>query len=125
MIGHKFLGIQWQDKLHVDAALPFGLRSAPKIFTALADAVEWIAQDSIPVALPAWTTSSLVELVIHRSVLYVCKHLGVPLAEEKLEGPSDCLVFFGIVIDTVRGELRRPVQKLERLQSQLVEWRTK
>jgi len=26
----------------VDATLPFGLRSAPKIFTAVADALEWI-----------------------------------------------------------------------------------
>ena len=30
--------------LFVDTVLPFGLRSAPKIFTALADAVEWIAK---------------------------------------------------------------------------------
>ena len=28
----------------MDTALPFGLRSAPKIFTAVADAVEWIAK---------------------------------------------------------------------------------
>ncbi len=29
-------------KEFVDATFPFGLRSAPKIFTALADSVEWI-----------------------------------------------------------------------------------
>ena len=29
----------WKGKLFVDGALPFGLRSAPKIFTALADAL--------------------------------------------------------------------------------------
>ena len=46
----------------------------------------------------------------------VCKYLGVPLVQEKVEGPSDIL---GIVIDTVRGELWLPVQKLE---GQLVEW---
>ena len=38
------LGMMWDGKLYVDAALPFGLRSAPKIFTALADAIEWIAK---------------------------------------------------------------------------------
>lgn len=32
------LGMRWEDNLFVDAALPFSLRSAPKIFTAVADA---------------------------------------------------------------------------------------
>jgi len=31
------LGMVWRDQLYVDGALPFGLRSAPKLFTALAD----------------------------------------------------------------------------------------
>jgi hypothetical protein len=39
------LGMQWKDGVYVDAALPFGLRSAPKIFNALADAVEWIGRE--------------------------------------------------------------------------------
>ena len=36
------LGMIWDDTLYVDASLPFGLRSAPKIFNALADTLEWI-----------------------------------------------------------------------------------
>ena len=36
------LGMQWNGALFVDTILPFGLRWAPKIFTALADAAEWI-----------------------------------------------------------------------------------
>ena len=34
------LSIVWNNQLHIDAALPFGLRSAPLIFTALADALQ-------------------------------------------------------------------------------------
>ena len=30
-----FLAVRWQDELFLDAALPFGLRSAPKIFSAV------------------------------------------------------------------------------------------
>ena len=30
--------------LYVDTAIPFGLRSAPKIFTAVADTMEWMAK---------------------------------------------------------------------------------
>ena len=35
------LGMRWKEKIYVDAALSFGLQSAPKIFTALADALTW------------------------------------------------------------------------------------
>jgi len=38
------LGMQWEGMIFVDTTLPFGLQSAPKIFTALADAVEWVLQ---------------------------------------------------------------------------------
>ena len=38
------LGMKWQDKVFVDKALLFGLRSAPLIFTALADCLQWIMQ---------------------------------------------------------------------------------
>ena len=34
------LGVRWYDACYVDGMLPFGLRSAPKIFTAVADALE-------------------------------------------------------------------------------------
>ena len=38
------LGIRWGDSYYVDEMLPFGLRSAPKIFTAVADALQWCFQ---------------------------------------------------------------------------------
>ena len=39
------LGMQWQGDYLVDAMLPFGFRSAPIIFTAVADALEWCARE--------------------------------------------------------------------------------
>lgn len=36
------LGIQVQDATFIDTALPFGLRSAPKIFSAFSDALAWV-----------------------------------------------------------------------------------
>ena len=36
------LGMEWKGQLFVDTALPFGLRSAPKVFIAVADALMWI-----------------------------------------------------------------------------------
>ena len=33
------LGMRWDGRIFVDKTLPFGLRSAPMIFSALADAL--------------------------------------------------------------------------------------
>ena len=38
------LGMRWEGMLFIDAALSFGLRSAPKIFTAVAYAIEWMVK---------------------------------------------------------------------------------
>ena len=38
------LGMQWQGAVYVDKALPFGLRSAPLVFTAVADALQWMME---------------------------------------------------------------------------------
>lgn len=37
-----FLGAQWRDGIYKDYQLPIGLASAPAIFSAFADALEWI-----------------------------------------------------------------------------------
>ena len=38
------LGMCWQGSYYADTTLPFGLRSAPLIFSAIADALEWITR---------------------------------------------------------------------------------
>ena len=38
---HHYLGMQWNGQVYVDGMLPFGLHSAPKIFNAVVDALEW------------------------------------------------------------------------------------
>ena len=55
-------------------------------------------------------------------LLDICRMLGIPIAEEKLEGPTTLLVFLGILIDTIKGELRLPVEKLIRLCWQVGSW---
>ena len=38
------LGMQWRDSIYVDTVLPFGLRSTPKLFNVIADAIQYIAR---------------------------------------------------------------------------------
>lgn len=52
----------------------------------------------------------------------VCAELGVPLAPEKQDGPGTEIVFLGILIDTIRQELRLPDDKLKRLLEMVAQW---
>ena len=125
------LAIRWKGDVYVDTRLPFGLRSAPKVFTAVADGLEWIARqrgvglirhyldDYIILGRPQ-DASCQRDLETFKST---CEELGVPLAEHKQEGPSTRLTFLGIEIDTVSGHLRLPVDKLDRLRTLLGEWK--
>ena len=88
--------------------MAFGLRSVPKIFSAVADALEWCVgqrrveyifhylDDFLTMGPP---DSSMCEDNL-QTLERLCVHLGVPLAPDKREGPSPVLVFLGIVIDT-------------------------
>ena len=127
------LGMQWQGEVYVDAALPFGLRSAPKIFNSLADALAWILNhhgvehlwhyldDFLTCGKPG-TDECLGSL---QTMVEICRNLGVPLAIEKLEGPATCLTFLGIVIDTILQELRLPEDKLKRCREVAQSWLTR
>lgn len=57
-----------------------------------------------------------------RAALAVCNHLGVPVAPEKTEGPTSVLIFLGIEIDTVAGQIRLPQEKLIKLQTSVKQW---
>ena len=127
------LGMQFEGRLFVNSVLPFGLRSAPKIFTAVADALEWIVRragletllhyldDFLVVACPA---SSQCQDNL-RVLLEIFSHLHVPVAEDKLEGPATSLTFLGIELDTEQMVLRLPPEKLIELRTLLSQWHSR
>ena len=125
------LGMRWKGRIFVDKRLPFGLRSAPKLFNALADALQWVMErrgvsfvihyldDFLTIGSP---DSEECEHNYH-SMLQIFTELGIPFAPGKCEGPATVLIFLGIEIDTVKQELRLPSQKLIRLQETIAAWR--
>jgi len=51
--------MSWEGQVFVDTTLPFGLRSAPIIFSAVADALLWIMQKKVShLHFTIWTISS-------------------------------------------------------------------
>ena len=115
--------MKWNGLVYIDGMLPFGLRSAPKIFNALADALEWcVSQEGVKYIyhyLDDFAVIGPPDSGICQNSLdilsRVCAEVGVPLAPEKQDGPSTLIVFLGILIDTIKQELRLPEDKLKRL----------
>ena len=90
------LGMEWKGQVFADPMLPFGLRSAPKIFNAIADALEWhlksrgIAHlfhylDDFTILGSPNSDECTRSLTVMRQV---CTELGIPLADHKTEGPA-------------------------------------
>ena len=117
------LGMKWGEKIFIDKVLLFGLRSAPKIFNAMADALEWVARSTRVQLLSHYLDDFTVVGppdsdecqrgwgVLQQAYL----DLGVPVSEEKSAGPATEMIVLGIVIDSTRQELRLPQEKLVRL----------
>ena len=125
------LGMKWGGSVYMDGALPFGLRSAPKLFTAVADALLWIIGshgvregihylDDFLILGRAGTEECSEGL--ERS-LQLCKNLGVTVAPQKTEGPATTLSFLVICLDTDEMIIKLPQEKLTRLRSLITEWK--
>ena len=111
--------------VYVDCQLPFGIATAPAIFNAIAEALEWVLR------------SRGVRYVIHyhylddflllghpnsdkcaialRTTLATCHELGVPLVADKVEGPPLLLTFLSIELHTMTMSLGHPANKLAAL----------
>ena len=125
------LGMRWQGKTFVDRALPFGLRSAPLIFTAVADALQWIMEqvgatwvrhyvdDYITIGAPG--TQECTGNI--SAMLAACAEANMPIEPEKNEGPATTISFLGLELDSIRMEVRLPLDKLERLKALLETWK--
>ena len=116
--------------VYIDTVLPFGLRSAPKIYTAVADALQWILM-RVSIEVIHYLDDFLLfcppgSLCCERALsasMELCAKLGVPLAAHKTEGPSTRITFLGIELDTEARTVRLPEDKLRRLQREIRVWR--
>ena len=124
------LGMSWKDDSYIDTVLPFGLRSAPKIFNAVADALEWIVRSNgvqeifhyLDDLLVVGTPGSPQCANDLATLLRWTEELGLPIASEKVEGPTTRLTFLGIEVDTEALILRLPAEKLEGLKVLISSW---
>ena len=124
--GQHLLGVEWQGSAYIDRVLPFGLRSAPIIFTAMADGVTWaFQQEGITNVVHylddflLWAEAGEDMSTPLQTAVALCNQLDLPTVPEKVESPTTVLTFLGIVMDTARQELRLPQAKLTKLHQHL------
>ena len=122
------LGVMWEESVYIDKTLPFGLYSAPKIISVIADAIQWVLNlKGIGNIIHFLDDYMLVakekdEADHQKSQLGAFfSKLGVPTEPSKLEGPSQCLSFLGIEVDTVilHSHLPLPQEKILKLREKL------
>ena len=123
--------MNWKGQFYVDLALPFGLQSAPRIFTCFADVLLGIFSDVGSITniqhylddflLAAPAASAACEDNLKES-FNLCEQLGVPIAPDKTAGPSTSMSYLGFILDTDRLELRLPQEKLSKIRRQLESW---
>ncbi|XP_065177334.1 uncharacterized protein LOC135807904 [Sycon ciliatum] len=118
------LGISWDGRYYFEKVLPFGLRSAPYIFDKFASALHWVLEDTcrlphlihylddfLNVSPPSLPLAQHQKLLL----LDLFAYLQVPVAPEKVDGPSTVLTFLGLELDTMALEIRLPPSKLTKL----------
>ncbi len=119
----ELLGMKFEGQYYVDKCLPMGIRCAPAYFEAFSSFIEFtVKQRSGQNSIVHFVDDFLCiqqakkqdqegkNLLIE--LMAVCKFLGVPLADEKTEGPTTKLTYLGLEIDTIRMQVRVPQNKL-------------
>ena len=125
------LGTWWEGNTYVDGALPFGLRLAPKIFTAVADVLLWIMRrhgvrsamhyldDFLLLGPPCGEECG----TVLSTRLQLCQSLDVQVAPHQMECPSTVINVLGIQLDTENMIIRLPREKLTWLVGLIRKWR--
>ena len=111
---------QWQGNYFVDITLPFGLPSAPYVFSSVADLVEWVLKqydvsfllhylDDFHTLGPpnSQTCQRNVDTSIHQF-----QDWGIPLHPDKVESPSTILTVLGIELDSLLLQAHLPQENL-------------
>lgn len=109
---------------YYDKCLPIGFFLSCKYFEAFASFLEWTVSfqtDSTHILhnlndfqFMGQADSSHC-LYLFSEFQFICRHFGIPLAEDKSVWPTTCLEFLGITIDTTMMECHFPLAKISRL----------
>lgn len=113
------LGFKFDDMYYIDKCLPMGCSISCKVFEDFATFLNWLAReksnvDTIDHYLDDFIFAGYNATIcseVMNTFNSICYELGVPLAEDKSVGPTTCLTFLGLEIDTIEMLVRIPHPK--------------
>ena len=122
----------WQGNYYVDLVLPFGMRSSGAIFNEFASLVRWIIihhynihnivnySDDFFAVLAKQLHLAKSQL---QTIIGAFHDLEIPLATDKIEGPSTILIYLGIIINSLKMTIEVPDEKLIDANTLLRKWK--
>ena len=112
----------WQGHYYHFKVLPMGCRLSCALFEVFSTTLQWIAQTKLHIPFVIHVLDDF--LIMDSSFsgcqrnltrfVTMCQSVGVPIVPQKTSGPSTCLPFLGIELDTVSMESRLPPEKKSR-----------
>ena len=124
------LGFMFDGQYFFDRCLPFGLSYSCALWEKFAHFLHYAVRESCTVGElehylddflfggEAGTTDCQ---EIMTSFFKTCGKMGVPVADEKTEGPQTIIIFLGFELDSILMEVRIPKDKIMKLQSLIEE----
>ena len=118
----ELLGIHWQDNFYINLRF---------LFNRLADTFQWLLKTNYHIQdlmhylddyFTVGPSNSPVCAHNVQTITHVAPQVGIPMAPNKLVGPTIRLVFLGILIDTTRMETSPPGDQLYESLVQLQSW---
>ena len=128
------LGMQWQGNYFVYITLPFGLPSAPYVFSSVADLADWVLKKKYDMSFLLHYLDDFHTLgppnsqTCQRNVdtsIQQFQDWGIPLHPDKLESPSTILTVLGIELDSLLLQARLLQEKFACIDTLLVSWSQK
>lgn len=123
------LGIKVDDKIYIDAAMPFGARNSSLNMQMIAQFIVRALEErgiSCQMYLDDMVLQLSPEEDYHarfREVMALYRFLGLPISYSKIQPPAECVTYLGIRIDIPARTMHIPEQKL-RDTVELTRWAT-
>ena len=126
----KYQGIGWgegDDKCYYeDQRLCFGLKCAPFKFNLLSNlVVDMLHAEGVCRVVNYLDDFAIIEHTLVESqvsqakLIRILRRMGFSISWKKLESPSRCVKFLGILVDSVTMSLSLPMSKVEKLMSEI------
>lgn len=117
----ELLGFSFKEKIYFDKSLPFGCSISPSLFEKFSTFLEFCVKTKMK-------SGSLIHYLddflggdrgfdackgIMHLFQSIMQELGVPLADEKTEGPTQIIIFLGLELDSQKMVVRIPLAKID------------